>query len=78
MDYNLMKTFCLVQLCIAIYLANFSHHRGQDSLATVSCNITDLDMIQICAAWGRLILSLGYEKCSLANHNRLFKLGKRV
>lgn len=77
MDYNLTRTFRLIQLRTAIYLANLSHYTGQDSLATVSCNITDLNMIQICAAWGRLILRLSYEKCTLANHNRLFKLGKR-
>lgn len=73
MDYNLTRTFRLVQLRTAIYLGSFSHYIGQDSLATVSCNITDLNKIQICAAWGRLILRLGCEKCTLANHNRLFK-----
>jgi len=78
MDYNLTRTFRLVQSCTAIYLANFSHYMGQDSLATVSCNITDLNTIQICVVWGRLILRLGYEKCTLVNHNRLLKLGKRV
>ncbi|KFU96593.1 Rho GTPase-activating protein 28, partial [Chaetura pelagica] len=50
----------------------------QESLATVSCNITDLNMIQFCAASGRLILRLRYGKYTLVNHNRLFKLGKRV
>lgn len=50
MDYNVTRTFHLVQLCTAIYLANFSHYIGQDSLATVSCNITDLNIIQIYAA----------------------------
>lgn len=78
MDYSLTRTFHLVQLCTAIYLANFSLYTGQDSLATASCNITDLNMIQTCAAWGRLIFRLGYEKCALVNRYRLFKLGKRV
>ncbi|KFQ34288.1 Rho GTPase-activating protein 28, partial [Mesitornis unicolor] len=41
-----------------------------DSSVSMSCNIIDLNMIQICAAWGRLILRLGYEKCTLVNHNR--------
>ncbi|KFO13598.1 Rho GTPase-activating protein 28, partial [Balearica regulorum gibbericeps] len=51
---------------------------SDSSVTTASCNVTDLNMIQICAAWGRVILGLGYEKRILANHNRLFKLGKRV
>lgn len=76
MNYNLTGIFRLVQLRTAIHLANFSYYVVQDSLATVSCNITDLNMIQICAACGRLFLRLSYEKCTLANHNTLFKLGK--